>query len=205
MLALERWEDQRARWPAAGKHLLAQYDDETLVVYQAYKPSIGEHAARHGRFGADFSFSRMTWIKPSFLWMMFRSGWGTKKDQEVTLAIRVRRAGFDEILASAVASSFGASGLASEDAWRRALDGSDVRVQWDPDHDPSGRPVERRAIQIGLAGKTLRRFDAEHVVSIEDVSPMVAKSRGVEPSELLTPAERAYPLSDALKKRLGAS
>jgi len=86
--------------------------------------------------------------------MMFRSGWGTKKDQEVTLAIRVRRAGFDEILASAVASSFGASGFASEEAWRRALDASDVRVQWDPDHDPAGRPVERRAIQIGLAGKT---------------------------------------------------
>ena len=78
-LLLEPYEQQRAHWPQSGRHVLAQFDDETVVVYQAYRSEIGHDAVRHGRFGSAFSFSRMSWIKPNFLWMMFRSGWGALK------------------------------------------------------------------------------------------------------------------------------
>lgn len=37
----------------------------------------------------------MTWIKPSFLWMMYRCGWGTKEGQETVLAVDISRRGFD--------------------------------------------------------------------------------------------------------------
>jgi len=103
MRALERHADQLVHWPKSGKHVLAQFDDTTVVVYQAYKPAIGHHAAKHQKFGGGFSFERMSWIKPNFLWMMYRSGWCTKTDQEVTLALRLTRVGFDEILSQAVA------------------------------------------------------------------------------------------------------
>lgn len=83
--------EQREIWPQSGRHILAQYDDDTVVVYQAYNSAIGHFAARNGNFGGDFKMSRMSWIKPNFLWMMYRSGWGTKPDQEVTLAVRLRR------------------------------------------------------------------------------------------------------------------
>jgi hypothetical protein len=89
-----QWElhrTQTARWPATGRHIMASYDADEVVVYQAYRPSIGRYAAEHGRFGgADFSFGRMSWIKPNFLWMMYRSGWGTKSGQEVTLAVHLK-------------------------------------------------------------------------------------------------------------------
>src|SRR5580698_7073514 len=101
--------EQIQQWPQSGRHILAQFDDETIVVYQAYRHSIGRFAAEHGWFGGDFSYGRMSWIKPNFLWMMFRSGWGTKPDQEVTLAVRVDRRAFDAMLSEAVASSFGAA------------------------------------------------------------------------------------------------
>lgn len=48
----------------------------------------------------------MSWIKPNFLWMMYRCGWGTKPDQKIVLAIRLRRTGFDELLAQTVPSRF---------------------------------------------------------------------------------------------------
>jgi hypothetical protein len=32
---------QAARWPATGRHILAQYDDNSIIVYQAYNPTIG--------------------------------------------------------------------------------------------------------------------------------------------------------------------
>src|SRR6476659_6077230 len=111
-LDTELYSVQTARWPKTGWHILAQFDDESVVVYQAYRPAIGRFAAEHGYFGGEFSLSRMSWIKPNFLWMMYRSGWGTKSGQEVTLAVRLRREAFDEILRLAVPSSFDRKGTA---------------------------------------------------------------------------------------------
>src|SRR6187401_1352050 len=144
-LRTENYLSQLKRWPATGRHILAQFDHETVVVYQAYRPAIGFFAAQNKCFGGEFSFSRMSWIKPNFLWMMYRSGWGTKVGQEVTLAVRLRRDAFDEILRLAVHSSFTPEVYGTHEAWRRAVVGSDVRLQRDPDHDPAGSPVERRA------------------------------------------------------------
>jgi hypothetical protein len=199
-LLLEPYVEQLPHWPHAGRHILAQFDDESVVVYQAYRPELGRYAAAHGAFGAGFSFSRMTWVKPNFLWMMFRSGWGTKVDQEVTLAIRVKRTGFDALLREAVPSSFDARSGSTEVAWRGAVERSAVRLQWDPDHDPSGTRVERRAIQLGIRGEALLRFTNDWILAIEDVSAMVAEQRGRPPAELVVPRERVYsPPAEALQ------
>ncbi|MEF2279285.1 DUF4291 domain-containing protein [Deinococcus sp. YIM 134068] len=198
--------EQTAGWPSTGRHILAQFDDTSVVVYQAYRPAIGHHAATHGRFGGEYSFSRMSWIKPNFLWMMYRSGWGTKPDQEVTLALRLRREGFEELLAQAVASSFGASPFSTQESWRAALQQSDVRLQWDPDHDPAGQPLARRAIQLGLRGRALRRLNDEWLLDVEDISDFVREQRAhiATPERLLTPLERVYPVfNSATAERLG--
>lgn len=192
-----RYLEVSAGWPGTGRHVLAQYDDETIVVYQAYRPAIGRFAAEHGRFGGEFSLSRMSWIKTNFLWMMYRSGWGTKQDQEVTLAVRLPRAALDGLMREAVASTFEAGGHATREAWAGAVAGSEVRLQWDPDHDPVGRPLERRAVQLGLRGETLRRYAQEWPVEIEDVSAFVAEQRAAAMEgrweELRVPEERVYP------------
>ncbi len=44
----------------------------------------------------------MSWIKTNFLWMMYRSGWGTKPDQEIILAIRLKTTFLDSVLTQAV-------------------------------------------------------------------------------------------------------
>src|SRR5690242_19745638 len=83
---------------AAWREIRADFDRETIVVYQAYRPEIAAAALKAGRFVAPFSFERMTWIKPSFLWLMARSNWGRKRGQECTLAIRISRNGWDRSL-----------------------------------------------------------------------------------------------------------
>lgn len=198
-LLTEPYLAQRARWPRSGRHILAQYDSESVVVYQAYRPEIGHFAARHGFFGGPFRLGRMSWIKPNFLWMMYRSGWGTKPEQEVTLAVRLRRDAFDEILRRAVHSTFAPEVYGAEDAWKRAVARSDVRLQWDPDHGPSGGPVERRAIQLGLRGDVLARYAKEWLLGVEDISDFVAEQRpnARAPSEgLVLPREEVYPVAD---------
>jgi hypothetical protein len=194
-LMTETYLSQTPRWPTSGRHILAQYDAETVVVYQAYRPAIGRFAATHGYFGGDFSVERMSWIKPNFLWMMYRSGWGTKPGQEVTLAVRIQRPAFDAILRAAVPSSFDAARYPDKAAWRVAVRRSDARAQWDPDHDPSGAPVARRAIQLGLRGDLLASYSREWIVEIEDISPFVAEQREHAHSpyaELVVPCEDVY-------------
>ena len=203
----ERYLDQRPRWPASGRHILACFDAETILVYQAYCPAIGRFAVRHGRFGGDFSYRRMSWIKPNFLWMMYRSNWGQASGQEVVLAIRLRRTFFDSILERAVPSAFTSRLFPTHEAWKSAVEESEVRLQWDPDHLPNGDKAERRAIQLGLRGATLETYGKHEIVEIIDISELVAAQRANSVDErieqLRFPIERPYRPDLRIANRIG--
>jgi hypothetical protein len=208
-VAVDRYLDQTARWPNDGRHILAQFDAQSIVVYQAFRPAIGHYAAVHGHFGGpDFGYGRMSWIKPNFLWMMYRCGWATKENQEVVLAVRIRREGFDAILRQAVSSTYVAALYENDSAWQESLRTSNVRLQWDPDHDPHGQKLSRRAIQLGLRGDVLRTYGGPWIISIEDISDFVRAQHAVLNEQgiaaLMTPKEEVYPAEDPqVRKRLG--
>jgi Domain of unknown function (DUF4291) len=128
------------------RQVRAVFDETTLVVYQAYRPEIAEAALRAGTFVPPFSLDRMTWIKPSFLWMAYRSGWARKEGQERVLAVRITRAGFDWALAHSALSAFEAGTHGTREAWLAQRDQSPVRVQWDPERDAALRELPHRAI-----------------------------------------------------------
>ena len=106
-------------------------------MYQAYAPEIGIPAAREGRFPPAWKRDRMTWIKPSFLWMMYRCGWATKARQETVLAVEITRDGFEWALAHACLSHYEPTLHTSRDAWKRELRRAPARVQWDPEPAPA--------------------------------------------------------------------
>lgn len=54
------------------KEIYAYYNREHIRVYQAYNKQIAEQAVSLQTFGNNFSLNRMTWIKPSFLWLLKR-------------------------------------------------------------------------------------------------------------------------------------
>lgn len=209
-LSIESYLEQVERWPKTGRHILAQYDSSSVTVYQAYRTDIGHFAASHGYFGGDFQLGRMSWIKPNFLWMMFRCGWATKENQECVLAVTITREGFDTILGKAVHSNFVPHVYSNEDTWKSALSGSQVRLQWDPDHHPVGNKLERRAIQLGLRGEVLRNYAKDWGVRIEDITDFVREQHqhvlAREYDKLLTPREQVYPVENqVVAERLGLS
>jgi hypothetical protein len=56
------------------RQIRAQYDDSVIRVYQAYSDAIADVALERQTFvSPPFKMERMTWIKPSFLWMMYRA------------------------------------------------------------------------------------------------------------------------------------
>lgn len=193
--------------PADNKNILAQFDKQNIRVYQAYCNEIADEAIRLGTFGPHFKLDRMTWIKPSFLWMMYRSGWATKEGQERILAIDIKRTGFKTILENVVLSSFKAEIYGQYENWKTKLENSQVRCQWDPGRDIYGNPLERRAIQLGFSGNIVNSYVNDWIVSITDITNTVVeiresiKSNTFEQSML--PAEHEYPLDEHLMKILG--
>jgi len=144
----------------------ADYDAQSLVIYQAYPPTIALPALKAGRFVAPFSFNRMTWVKPSFLWLMERSNWGQKSGQEHILAVRIKRAGWDEALSLGVLTHPEKSVYPNADAWRAAFENAQVHIQWDPERSLRGANLPYDSIQVGLSRHIIRRFVDEWIIAI---------------------------------------
>jgi hypothetical protein len=206
-IIVKKYKEQLLEWPKSGYHIMAQYDDEKIIVYQAYKKEIGEFAVKNQYFGGEFSFNRMTWIKPNFLWMMYRSGWGIKEGQEVALAIHLKISAFRNYLENAVYSSYDQIEGISHEEWRNKLENSSIRLQWDPDHDPHGAKQERRAIQIGLRGGFINAFAKDDILQIENISAFVKEQyefvQNHQLENLMVPTEKPFVFEDdTLNKKL---
>jgi hypothetical protein len=177
----------------------ATYDDETIRVYQAYSDAIADAALAHGKFVApSFKMERMTWIKPSFLWMMYRAGWGLKDaGQTRILAIDISREGFEWALAHSCLSH--PDETMSQEEWQQLKDSKPVRIQWDPERDLLLQPQAYRAIQIGLSQEAVGLYVNSWTKHITDVTQLAhtihahVQNREFELAKTLLPAERPYP------------
>ncbi|MER7830602.1 DUF4291 domain-containing protein [Streptomyces sp. NPDC095602] len=190
------------------RRIRALHTDTTVTVYQAYGPEIGVPAARDGRFPAAWKRDRMTWIKPSFLWMMYRCGWAGKEGQQTVLAVEIERAGFEWALRHACLSHYTPGLHTDRQAWRRELREAPARVQWDPERDLRLRPLPYRSLQLGLCGEAARRYADEWTMSIRDVTPLtrevhaLVRAGDLEAARRLLPREEPYPEADGLLDRV---
>lgn len=193
------------------RQIRARYSADTITVYQAYSPQIAEPALAAGRFVPPFARHRMTWIKPSFRWMMYRCGWASKPGQERVLAIEITRAGFEWALAHACLSSFDPAHHGDRQAWSQRLKASPVRVQWDPERSLALAALPYRSVQVGLSGPAVDRYVDEWIVAITDVSPAVRRINDLlragdeAAARALLPTERPYPLPAAITAAIAAT
>ena len=189
----------------------AEFGPDHLTVYQAYRPEIADAALAAGAFVAPFGLDRMTWIKPSFTWMMYRCGWGTKPGQERVLAVRIDRAAFDRALASSCLSHHDPAVHGSHDAWREQVRRTQVRVQWDPERSVDLQRLSWRAIQVGLSGEATARYAREWIADITDVTDLAHRvhrlvdARDLDGARALLPVESPYPLPPDAARAVGAS
>ena len=193
---------------ASEHEIRADFDRETIVIYQAYSPAIADAALEAGRFVPPFSFHRMTWIKPSFLWLMHRSNWGQKSGQERVLAVRVKRSGWEKALSLAVLTSFEPRVFASHDEWSEQFASAHVHLQWDPERSLRGAGLQHYSIQVGLSRHLIREYVEDWVVGIADYTARVRKihdflqSGQADKAKRQLPPERVYPIGDEIGRRL---
>ncbi len=187
----------------------ADYDTTSIVVYQAFPKAIAEAALKADTFVAPFSFQRMTWIKPSFLWMMERSNWGLKAGQEHILTVRITRTDWEQALAQAVLTHPEKGVYRDEEDWRRQFEQAPVYVQWDPERTLRGTPLDYKSIQVGISRHIIEQYVGEWIVGIQDMTPLVRKMHGLIQTGQATkakgflPKERVYPVPSTTTKRLG--
>lgn len=192
-----RYQKYLQQIPKQGKHILAQQTDDKILVYQAFNSNIARYAIENQRFGgSSYSFNRMTWIKPNFLWMMYRCGWASKHNQECVLGIWISKSGFETILKEAAYSSYKSLIYETKEMWKADLATKSVRLQWDPDHDIYGDKQERRAIQLGMKGDLLKQFNEEMICSVVDMTPFVKRQKILIDNKMLdnleVPIESTY-------------
>ena len=193
------------------KQIRAVYDEQTITVYQAYREDIATPAVANQKFVPPFKMERMTWIKPSFLWMMYRAGWATKEGQEHILAIKIKREGFEWALTNCCLSHFDSSLFSTQEEWKTKLQNSPVRLQWDPEKDIHLQNLNYRSIQIGLTGAAVKHYVNDWIVAIDDITPICRQihtlilDKKIEEAKSLLPLENIYPLSSELKLLVAGS
>ena len=208
-MKLEKYTEQLKRLPVSGRQIIGQTDGKNIIVYQAFNSLIADYAVKHQKFGGEhYSFTRMSWIKPGFLWMMYRAGWASKEHQQRILAITLPLEHFKTVLNNATISSFVHNIYSTHELWQSELEKTEGRLQWDPDHTPQGEKQERKAIQLGMKGSLLKKFCTEWIIKIEDITPFVHKQyqklKENELDDLEIPFEEVITLNEeAINKRLG--
>lgn len=191
--------------PIPIRQIRAVYDEKTIRIYQAYNDAIADSALESGTFvSPPFKLERMTWIKPSFLWMMYRSGWGKKDNgQNRILAIDISREGFEWALKHSLLSNQ-AKNYEHKEEWLKIKKATPVRIQWDPERDLHLQPLDHRAIQIGLTNEAVRLYVNEWVQNITDITELATQIKKlVDNNELdkattLLPKEFVYHIDDEL-------
>jgi hypothetical protein len=152
-----------------------------------------------GTFVAPFKRDRMTWIKTSFLWMMYRSGWATKPGQERVLAIQITRDGFEWALAHAALSHYEPGTWDTQRQWAERKQVSPVCVQWDPGRSLNLAPLSRRAVQVGLSGGAVRRYLDQWITGITDITSLVHEIHDLAGGSKLAAARMKNPWSGAIR------
>lgn len=192
--------------PTPMREIRASYDSQCIVVYQAYNQEIASAAVREQKLSASSSFrlDRMTWIKPSWCWMLYRSGYSYKDEHQARiLAIRIKHDNFLSILRRARPT----------DMPKPKGEESAVLVQWDPERSFRIDRMESRSLQVGIRPVLIEKYVEEWIESIEDVTEKARKLKKrldedleVEEDALieegLLPVERVYDIPEDILERL---
>ena len=165
-------------------------DNDWIIVYQAFNKNIAEYAVKHQDFLGNqrfYSKTRMTWIKPNFLWMMYRANWAQNDYHQANiLAIFLKLSGDGFI--NLVKNSNKNKG-----------DKNRVNLQWDPHHLPNGdKVVNKRAIQLGVKGTFNTKCFHSNIIKIEDITDFVKEQydKRMNNEPFLVPKEKTLCIQD---------
>jgi hypothetical protein len=190
------------------REIRARFDRDSIVVYQAYSDQIAIAALKEQRFVAPFSFQRMTWVKPSFLWLMHRSQWGKRANQQRTLAVHIKRSGWDKALSCGVLTHPEPTIYRNPTVWEAEFQEAKVHIQWDTERTLRGAALNCFSIQVGISRHLIQEFVNDWIVRIEDLTPIVAKIRNLIHSgdesraKQLLPSEKIYAVEQASARRI---
>lgn len=191
------------------QEIRAEFDNKTITVYQAYNKNIAIPAVKNNKFEKPFSFHRMTWIKPSFLWLMERSNWGNKSNQDYILGIKIKLEYWEKALSMGVLTDPDHTIYSSGHEWEKQFKNAKIHIQWDPERTIKGGKLQERTIQVGISRFLIEEYNNDWIDEIIDLTPLVKKMNLLRKAgdyktvKRLLPKERVYPLNKVIGQRIG--
>lgn len=192
------------------REIRAYYTNDFIRVYQAFNSSIAESAVYSQRFIPPyFKIQRATWLKPSFMWMMYRCGWATKENQERVLAVDITHEGFQWALSNSCLSHFDKEVYSTQSEWEKNKAGAPVVIQWDPERDIFLNKLAFKTIQIGLLPDASLLYITKWIVKISDITESVKQIKHLidvgKLSEIFShlPVEQPYPVPTDIGRKIG--
>jgi hypothetical protein len=123
--------------------LLATWDADTVVVWQAHGTEVAERAVATGRFdGPAWRHDRTTRMRVSLPSLAWRTAYVEAEDDRAVYP--------------------------STATWRLAMRYASATVSWHPDRGPDGAELPWLTPRFGLRGALLDAFSREWVVGVED-------------------------------------
>ncbi len=176
---------------------------------QAYNKNIAVPAIKNNKFEKPFSFNRMTWLKPSFLWLMERSAWGNKPNQNYILGIKIKRECWEKALSLGVLTHPDKDIYFNGQEWEKQFKDAKVHIQWDPERTLRGGKLQERTIQVGISRFLITEYNDKWICEIVDFTPLVFKINALRKAgkyreaKRLLPIEKVYPISMEIGRKIG--
>lgn len=193
------------------REIRADFDRSSIILYIACSNPVADAALDAGKLVSPFSYQRMTWIKPSFRWLMVRSRWATKPLQERILALRIPRENWEDCLKQAVLTEPDPKVYPDAAAWEERFQSAGVHVQWDPERSLRGEKLHERSIQVGLSRALLPELALRWIREIRDLTAQAhkihshLKSGDFSKAQRMLPEEQSYPLPESIARGIGMS
>ncbi len=185
------------------------FNNKTITLYQAYNKDIALPAIMNNRFEKPFSFNRMTWIKPSYLWLMERSNWATKSNQEFILGIKLKIEYWEKALSLGILTHPDKEIYLNGLDWEEKFKNAQVHIQWDPERTLRGSKLQERSIQVGISRFLIEEYNNNWIEEIIDLTPLTKKINSLrklgkyKEAKRLLPPEKVYPVNYEIAKRIG--
>ncbi len=163
-----------------------------VSTFFAFSPWMLTNKRSRLGFSDCFNVNRMTWVKTSLLWTLWRSEWGHKKGQERILQVNV----FDDFISSLFDRAIQTKDISKSDPTCE----TDVLLQYDPDRRIIGRwwitgrmdfhAEGGRTAHFGLRKQALTEFlEYINLGSMTDITHIVHRLLSERP---LHPTEKLY-------------
>lgn len=162
---------------SSSKDTLIQTQEGNIALFHAFSPT---YIKKNQLSKEDLNMNRMTWIKTSLLWTIYRSDWARKDKQERIVEVQTNPQYLAELIKKSVKTKDPQANT-SEVLYQKDPDRAILGKTWNKGQDNYWLSA-RRTMHLGIRGSELERYIDDIVPeNLTDITTTIDKVRNQLP------------------------